>query len=80
MESHNKLPDVKARIEQASKVAGSANEFCAIAPGLQQMFTGLQSILDNSVSDPKSKSIIDGIFGAAILALQMAQSMNCGSR
>jgi hypothetical protein len=76
----NELPDVKARMEQAGKVAGSADEFCAIAPGLQQMFSGLQSILDNTVSDPKSKSIIDGIFGTVNFALQMAQTMNCPSR
>jgi hypothetical protein len=71
------LPDVKARIEQASKVAGSANEFCAIAPGLQQMFTGLQSILDNTVTDPKSKSIIDGVFGTINFALTTARTFNC---
>jgi hypothetical protein len=39
--------------------------------------TGLQSILDNTVSDPKSKSIIDGIFGTVNPALKMAQSKNC---
>ena len=74
------LPDVKAQIEKASKVAGSADEFCAIAPGLKQMFTGLQSILDNTITDQKSKSIIDGVFGAAIFALTTAQTFNCSSR
>ena len=79
MKTENELPDVKARIQQASTVTGSGDEFCAIAPGLKQMFSGLQSILDNTLSDPKSKSIVDGVFSTIILTISMAQSLNCSS-
>ncbi len=76
MQASDEFPDLKARIEQASKVAGSAAEFCAIAPGLEQIFSGLQSILDNTLSDPKSKSIVDGVFSMILLSLKTAEGFN----
>jgi hypothetical protein len=80
MEPYDELPDVTARIRQASNVAGSAAEFCAIAPGLEQIFAGLQSILDNTLSDAKSKAIVDGVFSVVLLSLKTAEQFNgCSS-
>jgi len=79
MANTTELPDVKLKIEKASKVEGSADQFCQIAPGLTQMVSGLQSILDNTLTDPKSKSIVDGVFSAFTMALQIAKGLNCGT-
>jgi len=76
-ETYKSLADVQTAIEALAQTQGSASQFCAIAPGLQQVFTGLQSILDGVITDPKSQGIIDGVFGAVKLALQIAQSTNC---
>jgi hypothetical protein len=43
----------------------------AIASGLENILSGLHSILNNTLTDPEMRSIFDGVFTTAIAALNL---------